>query len=68
MGAWQNVHPGGIAVLGVKAPGLESLTLAPGRTRELALALQTVKQRLQWLERGSLLNWLELPALPPGRA
>lgn len=35
MGAWQNVHPGGIAVLGVKAPGSESLTLAPGRTWEL---------------------------------
>lgn len=40
--------PGGIAVQGIKTPGSESLTVTPGRTWEVALALQTVEQRL-WL-------------------
>lgn len=35
-GSLAECAPRGIAVLGVKAPGSESLTLAPGRTRELA--------------------------------
>lgn len=39
--------PRGIAVQGIKAPGSESLTVTPGRTWEVALALQTVEQRLQ---------------------
>lgn len=55
----------GIAVQRIKAPGSEPLTVTPGRTWELALALQTVEQRLQpVVGEGILTN----PYLPPSRA
>lgn len=46
-GSLAECAPRGIAVLGIKAPASESLTVTPGRTWELVLALQTVEQRLQ---------------------
>lgn len=57
----------GIAVQGIKTPGSESLTVTPGRTWELALALQTVEQRLQPVVGEGILTLLVRAASPASK-